>query len=763
MKTEQLPNLARWQGRQWAIAITLLLAITLTPLVWIQWRQYRMLEEASKNQVDSIMWQAYQLERELGRLEHAVMDGLQASAPVDGYELQERYEVFLSRIDLLAKIPRRDLLEKSFEYTASMAKIKEFSALADPLFADPVALAASPDKLRLLDGAVEPLKPLLGELTREANRAVARYVDERNTQLRQQGMLVIGLSSAQILVMLVFVGLLVRHIRRQQRQYAELKQLSEQLEVARNAAEAANHGKSIFLANMSHEIRTPFQGLLGMLNLLDNATLTSQQRDYLGTARDSAMHLLGVLNDILDVSTMESGTLKLSVAPIHLPSVVHEVDGLMQVAARDKRLELNVYAAADLPKWVEADATRLRQIMFNLINNAIKFTSEGSVIAELTRAPSGKSGVMFTVRDTGMGMDQETQDRLFTRFYQADNSLRRRIGGTGLGLEISRNLARMMGGDIEVTSQPGVGSVFTVHLDLPETKAPVEEAPVSMLSSLTRKLRILVAEDHPINLKYMNILLEKMGHDAVFCENGQEALQLLQRESFDVVLLDYHMPVLDGLATTEAIRKIDGPVSQIKVILVTADVVNDTRKRAMEVGVNEFTSKPLQAEDLRRALGRCGLLEDPGLTVEEITPLSVRGTSPFPLSSYEAPVRMPDLSHAAVGLIDGDSYGEILDMMPEDSLEELLKTLFEPPEGTVHVLAQAMLDADRAAIGYNAHKLKGTAMLMGFRALVKTSAQIEHIATQTEDPVPAELGQQLLREADLTEKALSHFQLKQAA
>lgn len=761
--TFALQNLARWQGRQWAMAISLLLAITLTPLGWIQWRQYRMLDDVSTNQVDSIMWQAYQLEREMGRLEHSIMDALQSPGTVDSYDLLERYEVYLSRIDLLTKIPRRDLLEASFEYTSTMAKVKDFNKIADPLFADPQALSASPEKLTQLDRAIEDLKPLMGELTREANRAVARFVDERNDQLHQQGMLVIGLAAAQIVVMLIFVGLLVQHIRKQQRQYAKLQKLSQELEVARDQAEAANHGKSIFLANMSHEIRTPFQGLLGMLNLLDNASLSSQQRDYLGTARDSAMHLLGVLNDILDVSTMESGTLKLSVAPIHLPSVVHEVDGLMQVAARDKGLELNIYAAADLPGWVEADATRLRQIMFHLINNAIKFTSEGSVIAELTRAPAGKTGVLFTVRDTGMGMDEETVSRLFTRFYQADNSLRRRIGGTGLGLEISRNLARMMGGDIEVSSRLGMGSVFTVHLDLPETKAPVEEEPVSVIGSIQRKLKVLVAEDHPINLKYMSILLEKMGHEATFCENGQEALQLLTREPFDVVLLDYHMPVLDGLATTEAIRRIDGPVSEIKVILVTADVVNDTRKRALEVGVSEFTSKPLQAEDLKRALRRCGLLDDPGMTVEELEPSMLRASSPFPLSSYEMPVRLPNLSHAAVGLVDTESYREILDMMPEESLEELLKTLFEPPEGTVHVLGQALLDGDRQAIGYNAHKLKGTAMLMGFRALVRTSAQIEHISTQTEDPVPAELGQQLLREADLTRQALRDFETVQAA
>jgi hypothetical protein len=753
------PNLARWQGRQWAIALTLLLAITLTPLGWIQWRQFRLLEDVSNNQVDSIMWQAYQLERELGRLRQSLTHA--GSPEVDGDALVERYEVFLSRIDLLTNIPRRDLLEASFEYTTTVALINDFVKIADPLFAQSQQLIDNPEQRQLLLNRVDALQLPLAELTREANRAVARFLDERNQQLQQQGLLVIGLAAGQIVIMLLFLGLLIRHIRRQQRQYVQLERLSQELAEARDQAEAANHGKSVFLANMSHEIRTPFQGLLGMLTLLDDATLSSQQRDYLGTARDSALHLLGVLNDILDVSTLESGTLKLSVAPIHLPGVLHEVDGLMQVAARDKGLSLNMYAAADLPGWVMADATRLRQILFNLISNAIKFTPAGSVMAELTRAPDGQSGVVLTVRDTGMGMDPETVERLFTRFYQADNSLRRRIGGTGLGLEISRNLARMMGGDIEVSSRPGVGSVFTVRLQLPEAQAPAEDHVTLADSGQTRQLRVLVAEDHPINLKYMSILLDKMGHEATFCENGQEALQLLALHTYDVVLLDYHMPVLDGLATTEAIRRLDGPASQIKVILVTADVVNDTRKRALDVGVNEFASKPLQADDLQRALARCGLLDEPGHS-SLLGALNTRASGPFPLSSYELPVRLPDLSHSAAGLVDTESYTEIVAMMPEDSLDELLKTVFDPPEGTVHVLLAALSEGDRAAVGYNAHKLKGTCMLMGFRALVRTSAQIEQLATQTQEVVPVALGQQLLREMELTQKALRHFELRQA-
>ncbi len=752
------PNLATWERRHWVIAISVFLAVTLTPLGWIQWRQVRMLDDASTNQVDSIMWQAYQLERELTRLEQAVHDAELRPELADAWAMVERYEIFLSRIDLLTKIPRRDLLEGTPVYAQAQQKLDAFTRIADSLFAEPQRLVRDPVSLTVLNAQIDQLAPLLADLTRESNRAVARFVDERNAQLRQQGHLVIGLAAAQAAVMLLFVGLLVRHIRRQQRQYQRLQKLSRELSEARDQAEAANHGKSVFLANMSHEIRTPFQGLLGMLNLLGEARLTPVQRDYLQTASDSAQHLLGVLNDILDVSTMESGTLKLSETPVHLRSVVQEVSDLMQVAARDKGLSLDIYPAADLPEWVMADATRLRQILFNLINNAIKFTAQGSVMVEVTRTcADNPSGLTIAVRDTGVGMDAQTLNNLFTRFYQADNSLRRRIGGTGLGLEISRNLARMMGGDIQVVSELGVGSVFTVTLHLPLAKAPdaATDSTAGMIVS-ARRLRVLVAEDHPINLKYMAILLEKMGHDATFCEKGQEALDILQRRPFDVVLLDYHMPVLDGLAATEAIRRLDGPAADIKIILVTADVVNDTRKRALQAGVSEFTSKPLQAADLQRALGRCGLLDDLEHTLPGISEHRLSG--PFPMSSYELPMRQPQPQESPSDVMDTESYAEVMSMMPEDALGELIRTVFEPPDGTAHVLLQALHEGDRQAVHYNAHKLKGTSMLMGFRAIARSAAQLETLSQDPQQPLHISLGTQLRRDLDLTLKALAQLE-----
>jgi CheY-like chemotaxis protein len=255
------------------------------------------------------------------------------------------------------------------------------------------------------------------------------------------------------------------------------------------------------------------------------------------------------------------------------------------------------------------DATRLRQIFFNLINNAIKFTSQGGVSVNLNATPDGSAGFIFSVRDSGIGMDQSTLDQLFTRFYQADDSVRRRLGGTGLGLDISRQLCDMMGGEISVNSEPGQGSVFMVRLPLPdvdEPDMPTPEAPSQVPNPPVRGLHFLVAEDHPVNMKFISIVIQNMGHTATYCGNGVQALEHLGRDRFDVALLDYHMPELDGLGTTEALRKTVGMNQHIPVILVTADVINETREKALAKGVSAFVSKPMQATDLQRALQTCG-------------------------------------------------------------------------------------------------------------------------------------------------------------
>ena len=602
--------MTRWSITRWVWTVGLVLTITITPLAWIQWQQFRLLDDISSSQTESPMWHAYQLESELHQLERALEQASGIRQPAIGADdLSERYEIFLSRVGVLIDLPRRDDLDTQTAYIQALSGIVLYTQLAEPLMANPAAWIKQPAEVQRLLTRTQALRPLLAELTSVASRAMARVEDERKRLLLQQSKLIMGLAAAQTILLLALLVLLGRHLRQQLQQNQQLTAVSQALQKARDDADSANRGKSVFLANMSHEIRTPFQGVLGMLNLLDATQLSPEQRDYIHTARESATHLLRVLNDILDVSTMESGHFKLNTAPVHLPSIVKEVDHLMRFPAQQKGISLSLRIDPLAPTWVTGDATRLRQIFFNLINNAIKFTSQGGVSVNLDATPDGSAGFVFSVRDSGIGMDPSTLDQLFTRFYQADDSVRRRLGGTGLGLDISRQLCDMMGGEISVNSEPGLGSVFMVRLPLPdvdEPDMPAPEAPVEAYSPPVRGLHFLVAEDHPVNMKFISIVIQNMGHTATYCVNGVEALAHLARERFDLALLDYHMPELDGLGTTEALRKRVGMNQHIPVILVTADVINETREKALAKGVSAFVSKPMQASDLQRALQTCG-------------------------------------------------------------------------------------------------------------------------------------------------------------
>jgi signal transduction histidine kinase len=602
--------MTRWSITRWVWTVGLVLIVTITPLAWIQWQQFRLLDTLASDQTESPMWHAYQLESELHQLERALEHAKTHHTAQHAEELAMRYEIFLSRVGLMVDLPRRDDLDTQTAYQQALSSLGAFKQLAEPWLANTPALAQRPEHIQHLLDRIQDLRPQLSELTLVASRATARVEDDRKRLLLQQSELILGLAAAQTVLLLALMTLLGRHLRQQLKQNLELKTVSRALQQARDAADAANRGKSVFLANMSHEIRTPFQGVLGMLHVLDATELTPQQRECIHTARESATHLLQVLNDILDVSTLESGTFKLQTAPLHLPSIVKAVEGLMRFAAQQKNLSLSLHIDPQAPTWVMGDATRLRQIFFNLINNAIKFTSEGGVSVRIDPIPDGSMGFVFSVHDSGIGMNPATLANIFTRFFQADDSVRRRLGGTGLGLDISRQLCEMMGGEITVNSEPGQGSVFTVRLPLPTTDAHLTAAPVPPTrsgASTEHGLRFLVAEDHPVNSKFIRIVLENLGHTATHCANGLEALEHLQQQRFDVAMLDYHMPELDGLGTTEALRQNPGPNQHIPVILVTADAITEIRDKALSKGVNAFVSKPMQASDLQSALQACGL------------------------------------------------------------------------------------------------------------------------------------------------------------
>jgi len=388
----------------------------------------------------------------------------------------------------------------------------------------------------------------------------------------------------------------------------ELRQRERELKKAQAAAIAASNAKSAFLANMSHEIRTPLNGILGMAQVLEMGGLSGEQREQVQTILDSGRNLMALLNDVLDLSKIEAGKIAIVKADTDLTHTLRRLHRLWKPKAEESGLEFYLSLDADLPQVLNFDAVRVRQCVSNLISNAIKFTKQGRVEVFVTarRMPDGQSLVKVRVSDTGIGMDDETMARLFSPFTQADDSTSRKYGGTGLGLSITRKLAELMGGEAAVRSEIGRGSEFTFSFlageAAPQHRVVSEGVPLSedeaRESLKAQNLRLLLVDDHPINRQVASLFLRPFNMRIVEATNGKEALEALRRETFDVVCLDVHMPVMDGTQTIAAIRDSDEPWANIPVIALTADAMTGDKERYLGMGMDGYLSKPIAERDL---------------------------------------------------------------------------------------------------------------------------------------------------------------------
>ena len=394
----------------------------------------------------------------------------------------------------------------------------------------------------------------------------------------------------------------------------DLRRREKELDLARKDALAASASKSAFLANMSHEIRTPLNGVLGMAQVLESTKLDDAQREFVGTIIDSGKTLMALLNDVLDLSKIEAGKFDIAPADTDVAHMIRRVYRLWKPRAEEKGLELTLALDTELPEWLSFDAVRVQQCASNLISNAIKFTAKGRIEAFISSKPlaNGLHMVEIRVRDTGAGMDEATLGRLFKPFAQADETISRQHGGTGLGLSITRRLAELMGGTASAESEPGRGSTFKVSFHANPAKPRVSRTETAQSASIvdvrsalrTSQLRVLLVDDHPINRQVVSLFLRPFNMRIVEAVNGLEALAALEKEPFDIVLLDMHMPVMDGPTTVARIRASQRPWAGMPVIALTADAMSGDRERYLSMGMTGYLSKPVAERDLLSEIAR---------------------------------------------------------------------------------------------------------------------------------------------------------------
>lgn len=692
--TVRVPPHPRSGGGLAVIGIVLLLVAAV--VAGLQWRQLVVAQQAVRDGNAYAALGVYQIEIEYLRLA-VCWRAAAAGDPAAAAELPLRYELFASRVAAARTGGARAMIDQTPDAEVARARLEAFVSQADALFDSgqpPRAEELAPwvDDLAALDAPARALT--LAAAHRGAERG-----DTLVETLRRHGAIGVALGAALILLCAAFGLLAVRQRRLVRERQRALETLADRLAVARREAEMADEAKTAFLADASHEMRTPVQSLLGMLSLLDaqHASLLPRQAEQLRLALQAGQHLLRILDDLLDLSQLQSGRLALRSAPLDLQALVDEVLSLMRPQAAAKGLLLQSDLEPGVPPRIVADGTRVRQVLLNLLSNAVAYCDRGSVTLDLQRAQGEPPRLRFVVTDTGIGIGRDDAERLFDRSAAGS-------GAGGLGLDISRRLARLMGGTLTLHSVPGEGSRFCLELPLQEPVAEQPKAPAALPVGDARQplgtLEVLVAEDHPVNRQYLAALLESLGHHAHFVGDGRAAVQAATERRFDLVLMDLHMPELDGIAATRAIRAMpQQAAATMPIVALTADAFQATRQRCLEAGMNDFLTKPVSPQDLATALRRL---------------FGHDSAQPAP-PTIEPPASLPP------ALVDEAALGMLLQGLPAVRVAGLVEAYLQQAGDTAERMRQAVREGRPLELRALAHATRGAALNLGLAALAQTA------------------------------------------